>query len=242
MCDTNPHLVNFYESINNGSITSDIVKAYLIKEGDLLLENGESHYYFIRERFNEHFEPLDFLFLNRAGFNGMIRFNRKGKFNIPFCKKPNRFAQSYVTRITNQVSQVERILEEKDFTFKCQAFEATIKEAGANDIVYCDPPYIARHVDYFNGWGDSDEIGLNKSLSELDSKFILSTWHHNDFRKNEYIEKLWNSFDILTQEHFYHVGGKEKNRNPMVEALITNFPVTIRDMKIINDVEQIELI
>ena len=42
-------------------------------EGTRLLERGESHYYEIREHFNKTHEPLDFLFLNRAGFNGMIR-------------------------------------------------------------------------------------------------------------------------------------------------------------------------
>jgi DNA adenine methylase len=61
-------------------------------------------------------------------------------------------------------------------------------------------------------------------LSDFQGRFVLSTWHHNDFRRNEYIESLWSPFHILTRDHFYHVGGKEKNRNPMVEALIANFP------------------
>ena len=43
------------------------------------------------------------------------------------------------------------------------------------------------------------------------------------YRKNEYIDSLWSEFPILTRDHFYHVGGKETNRNPMVEALITNY-------------------
>ena len=51
----------------------------------------------------------------------------------------------------------------------------------------------------------------------------MSTWHHNDYRDNEYIKTLWNQFPLLTREHFYHVGAKEKNRNPMIEAMITNF-------------------
>ena len=228
LCDSNPHLITFYSSINDGSITAGIVKDYLNREGALLLENGESHYYLIRERFNEFFEPLDFLFLNRAGFNGMIRFNKKGKFNIPFCRKPNRFAQAYVTKITNQVARMEHVLKEKDFVFKCQGFEDTINESSSSDIIYCDPPYIARHVDYFNGWDGNNEAELFNSLSATEANFILSTWHHNDFRENEYIEKFWDRFHTLTQEHFYHVGGKVKNRNPMIEALITNFAATIK--------------
>jgi DNA adenine methylase len=28
---------------------------------------------------------------------------------------------------------------------------------------------------------------------------------------------------VLTKEHFYHVGAKEENRKPMLEALVTNY-------------------
>jgi DNA adenine methylase len=44
------------------------------------------------------------------------------------------------------------------------------------------------------------------------------------------IEHHWNPdssgrFHLLTREHFYHVGSTEDLRHPMIEALITNFPV-----------------
>lgn len=221
--DTNPHLINFYSGIASGEITPERVKEYLVREGELLLLRGENYYYFIRERFNSEHSPLDFLFLNRAGFNGMIRFNRKGGFNIPFCRKPQRFAQAYVTKITNQVDWVSKIIIAKKFTFKCQDFNKTITEASASDIIYCDPPYIGRHVDYYNGWTESNEQDLFEKLSAFKGKFILSTWHHNDYRENEYIKTLWSKHSVITREHFYHVGGKEKNRNPVIEALVTNF-------------------
>jgi len=227
LCDTNPHLVNFYQSIADGEITAEIVKEYLNKEGALLLEKGESHYYEVRDRFNLKHSSLDFLFLNRAGFNGMIRFNRKGGFNIPFCRKPQRFAQAYVTKIVNQVAHVSKLVKVKDFEFRCQDFEVTISESEPEDIIYCDPPYIDRHVDYYNGWSGENEARLFNLLSESKSKFILSTWHHNDYRKNEYIELFWRKFNILTREHFYHVGGSESNRNPMIEAIVTNYNTAI---------------
>lgn len=223
LCDTNPHLITFYKAIQSGKITSDLVKEFLIEEGGHLLSRGQEHYYFIRDRFNKQHEPLDFLFLNRAGFNGMIRFNRNGGFNIPFCRKPNRFAQAYITKIVNQVSWLAKLLQTKDFTFKHQPFEETIELASKNDLIYCDPPYIDRHVDYYNGWNDTHERGLFKLLSGTSSKFILSTWHHNDFRANAYITTLWKEFNVLTKEHFYHVGGNESNRNPVTEALVTNY-------------------
>lgn len=226
LCDTNPHLIYFYQEIQEGKITPEIVRDFLNREGATLLEKGEEHYYDIRTRFNESHSPLDFLFLNRAGFNGMIRFNRKGGFNIPFCKKPARFAQAYVTKIVNQVASVSQTLKLKEFEFKCQSFEKTIKNCSNDDIVYCDPPYIGRHTDYFNGWNEDLEYQLHNELNTISGKFILSTWHHNDFRKNEYIDTLWNKHNIITREHFYHIGGQEKNRNPMIEAIVTNYPVT----------------
>lgn len=222
-CDINPHLINFYSKIASQEITPEKVKKYLINEGELLLSRGEDHYYFIRDRFNSEHSPLDFLFLNRAGFNGMIRFNKKGKYNIPFCKKPRRFAQAYVTKITNQVAWVDKVIRTKKIIFKCQDFSKTISEASSSDILYCDPPYIGRHNDYYNKWDDSQEQKLSNELSQFSGKFILSTWHHNDYRENEYIKSTWSKYHILTHEHFYHIGGKEKNRNSVVEALATNF-------------------
>lgn len=227
LCDANPHLINFYSGIASGEITPKIVRQYLVQEGEQLLSKGEDHYYFVRERFNSRRSPLDFLFINRAGFNGMIRFNRKGDFNVPFCRKPHRFAPAYITKITNQVAWVSQIINAKKFSFKCQDFSQTIAAAGPDDLIYCDPPYIDRHVDYYNGWDDSCERELFACLSGFKGKFILSTWHHNDFRRNDYINTMWSDYNILTGEHFYHVGGKEENRNPMVEALVTNFKAVL---------------
>ena len=62
------HRVNFYSDIACGKITPEVVKEYLIYEGNLLSSKGEDHYYDIRDRFNTEHAPLDFLFLNRAGF------------------------------------------------------------------------------------------------------------------------------------------------------------------------------
>ena len=222
LCDSNPHLINFYQGISDGRITPVRVREYLEKEGLALLEKGDSHYYRLRDRFNHSHDPMDFLFLNRAGFNGMIRFNRRGFFNVPFCKKPQRFARPYITKIVNQVSCIANVLAERRFTFLCQPFEKTIAAGNSEDIIYCDPPYIERHVDYYNGWDQRSERKLFNVLSSGQSRFILSTWHHDDFRKNDYIELFWDRFTVLERDHFYHVGASERNRNPMVEALVTN--------------------
>jgi len=93
-------------------------------------------------------------------------------------------------------------------------------------LIYCDPPYYGRYVDYYNGWKEQDEEILFQMLKETKAKFILSTWHHNDWRENEMIKKYWNKFNIVTQDHFYHSGGNIENRRSVVEALVCNFEVS----------------
>jgi DNA adenine methylase len=232
LCDSNPHLINFYNGIKDGIITPNIVRAFLEEEGDKLL-HIEDYYYEVRQRFNKKHNPLDFLFINRAGFNGMIRFNKKGGHNVPFCKKPNRFAKSYVTKIVNQVDNIEKIIKNSDYLFIHQDFRETISMANKDDIIYCDPPYIDRYVDYYNGWNEDDEKSLNELLDGFNGKFILSTWHSNKYRDNEYLKSIWSKFNILTREHFYHLGGSESNRNSMLEALILNYkPPQTKEIKI----------
>ena len=221
--DSNPHLINFYKSLQNKSITPGIAKSFLEKEGDLLEKSKGDHYYLIRERFNKFSDPLDFLFLNRSCFNGMFRFNSKGGFNVPFCRKPNRFAQAYITKIVNQIGNIQSIICLNNYNFICQSFDKTLENVKDGDLIYCDPPYIGRHVDYFDSWSEEDEIKLHRYLTKNNVKFIFSTWHSNEYRKNIYIESLWKDLKIFTKEHFNHIGGSEDNRNPMLEAILTNF-------------------
>lgn len=223
--DTNPHIINFYKSIQNGIITPTTVKQYLEIANEKLSsadENGYVYFREVRDRFNKEFEPLDLLFLSRAGFNGMMRFGGKGNWNIPFCKKPNRFAKSYTTKIVNQVMNVKEVMN-KNWVFTNKNFTEIIPLATKDDIIYCDPPYYGRYVDYFNGWTEQDEELLFNLLSQTKAKFILSTWHHNDWRVNEMIDKFWNKFNIVTKDHFYHSGGNIENRRSIVEALVCNF-------------------
>jgi DNA adenine methylase len=227
LTDSNVHIIRLYQEIQRGSLTPGLAKTFLTDEGEKLRAGGEAHYYAVRDRFNAQPTSLDFLFLNRSCFNGVMRFNRHGKFNVPYGHKPERFAQAYVTKITNQIRRIAEAISACDWTFAAADFRQTLASAQPGDLVYADPPYAGRHVDYFNSWSEADETELGNLLKKLPCRFILSTWHSNEFRTNAMIERHWNDprFHLLTREHFYHVGSTEDLRHPMIEALITNFPV-----------------
>ena len=226
LADTIPHLIRFYHAVKEGSVDGPRTRSFLEREGSLLAENGQEHYYRVRDRFNSTGDPLDFLFLNRSCFNGMIRFNKKGAFNVPFGHKPHRFAPAYITKIVNQVLRFRDATRLFDWHFVCQDFRATVKEANVGDFIYCDPPYIGRHVDYYSDWDERSEEALCSELSQTKARFMLSTWHSNQHRENQYLKEMWSGFTISTQEHFYHVGAHERNRKPVLEAVVTNYRPT----------------
>ena len=222
--DTNPHIINFYNNIKQKNIDSYIVRNFLESEGDKLEKGDDEYYYEVRERFNKNHSSLDFLFLNRSCFNGMIRFNKNYKFNVPYGHKPQRFSKAYITKIVNQVKYVEQMLCISDWNFICQSFDNTINSIQEERaFIYCDPPYIGRNVDYYDSWSEDEETKLNKMLISNNNYFMLSTWDHNKYRKNEYVDTLWGFCKKINKEHFYYVGANENNRNSIVEALLINY-------------------
>ena len=224
--DINPHIIDFYNQLSANKINSNIVAEYLREQGALLSEKSEKHYYYIREKFNKDKDPLDFLFLNRSCFNGLMRFNKKNKYNVPYGHKPERFSKAYITKIVNQVKYFEKKIKENDWVFLCQNFDKTIELADYHSFIYCDPPYIGRHIDYYDSWDEEHEQKLYECLTNANAKFMLSTWEANMYRENGYIGQIWGACYKMTFKHFYFVGASEENRNPMTEALITNYRTT----------------
>lgn len=136
--DVNPHLVSFYQYVQQG--------VDLLATG-VTFENNRTHYDAARARFNQLIEAGQansaeaaalFYYLNRTGFNGLCRFNRRGFYNVPF----GRYAHiGYQARW-----EAYRLAMTPDWTFTCGDFEAL--EVEASDWVYADPPYDVEFVDY----------------------------------------------------------------------------------------------
>ena len=218
--DTNFHIISFYKELQQGLLDEFIVRDYLNEKGNLLSKRGESFYYQIRDEFNLRGGSLPFLFLNRSCFNGLMRFNSDGKFNVPFGKKIMRFSKSYITKIVNQVARVRILVRNYDWEFVSQDYKKTLNQVRKNDFIYLDPPYVGRHNDYYNSWSDSDAIELSVLVRNLDVGYALSMWKENKYRSNNHLDNQWNGDHINIFNHFYHIGSKENLRNEMLEALV----------------------
>jgi DNA adenine methylase len=220
LTDANKHILGIYQDIQAGRLNEEIAKEFLRETGAILKERGEEYYYEMRERFNQNGGSLNFLFLNRACFNGVVRFNSKGGFNVPFGHKPNRFRQQYVTKICNQIKWLRRTMEDKGWTIAVRDWRNTLAQAQPEDFVYLDPPYIGRHTDYFNSWSEQDAEDLARLARALPCGFALSMWKENKYRTNTHLADHWQNLTERTFDHFYHIGATESLRNKMIESLI----------------------
>ena len=76
-----------------------------------------------------------FIYLNKTGFNGLYRVNKKGEFNVPFgkYKDPTICDQEGLLRAHKVLQGVELVSMD---------FDACLAPAGPQDFVYFDPPYL----------------------------------------------------------------------------------------------------
>lgn len=218
--DINPHIIRLYQMIFEGRLSPETVRTYLTEEGRNLSSKGADYYYSVRERFNKNGDPLDFIFLNRSCFNGVMRFNSRGEFNVPFCRKPDRFRQAYITKIVNQIFQIRKIMLGKEWEFRVGDWRDCLRNVGADDFIYLDPPYIGRHTDYYQRWSENDAVELAVTVQNLPCGFALSMWKENRYRQNQHIAQYWNGLVERNFTHFYYVGSTENLRNSMEEALL----------------------
>ena len=223
LADANPHIIEFYQGIYDGEFNGQIVRDFLEEHGERLEEQGEDYYYKMRDEFNDGAGPLHLLFLNRSCYNGMMRFNLSGGYNVPFCKKPERFTNrsgAYITKIENQVNELSNIMEGKDWEFRDWDWEKTLNSVESEDFVYLDPPYIGRNTGYIGEWKDNEAEKLAEVTQNIDGGFALSMWQDNKYRENEHIDECWSGNIVRSYEHFYYVGSTEDLRNEMNEALV----------------------
>lgn len=150
IADINPDLINMYRQIKEHS------SVFLVLAAQLFAANkSEAEYYKIRDEFNYSLgmtlldRAVCFLYLNRHGYRGMCRYNRKGDFNIPFgnYKKPY-FPLEEIKAFAEKAQRA---------TFICADFTETLKKVEPGDVIYSDSPYQGTFSDYHVGGFNDDQ-------------------------------------------------------------------------------------
>ncbi|MDU6414722.1 DNA adenine methylase [Mixta calida] len=150
VADINPDLINLYRQIKEHT------RPFIVVAASLFNQNTTAEcYYAVREAFNHNPAlPLleraaHFLYLNRHGYRGLCRYNRRGEFNIPF----GNYSKPYFP-----LAEIEAFAEKAQrATFICADFRETLRIVKNGDVVYCDPPYDGTFSDYHAAGFDKDE-------------------------------------------------------------------------------------
>ncbi|EPU2858149.1 Dam family site-specific DNA-(adenine-N6)-methyltransferase [Escherichia coli] len=133
LADVNADLINLYQML---AVVPDSVIYEAMKAFRHL--NDAENYTVIREAFNaQRLDTVEraaaFLYLNRHCFNGLIRYNLDGFFNVGFGKyKAPYFPEEEIKAFKRKAHSC---------VFMNAGFRRTLALAGDGDVIYCDPPY-----------------------------------------------------------------------------------------------------
>ena len=194
--------------------------------------HSESFYYRMRD--DDEFKDLKslckykiasrFIYLNKAGFNGLYRVNKKGAFNVPFGKKT-----TLKTFENDNFTDIYEFMNKSEITILNTDFEKAVATAKKGDFVYFDPPYSETHegktafTSYTkNGFTDNDQKRLATCVKNLTSKgvFVMISNHDNSFIRELYKDTC---FKIHTVKAKRNVNSKGDGRGLVPELIVTNY-------------------
>lgn len=221
--DFNSQLINVYKKIKT---SPKQIITYLEKYQNEYNEiSGKEkkleYYYQKRTEFNTFIKSNTFssesaslfIFLNKAGYNGLYRVNSDGFYNVPSAhrKTLNLFDKDNILDVSKKL---------KGCTIKCGDFYKACKEVSEGDLVFFDSPYYDTFDTYqAGGFSEEDHKRLAKLFDELNERgaFIILT--NNDCN---YIKELYSKYTIDVVSVKRMINSDSTNRKGS-EVIITNF-------------------
>ena len=206
--DTNPDLIHLYNILkDDGEVFIKKCRRYFTPR-----YNQADEYYKLRTKFNNtkdiYQRAVLFVYLNRHGYNGLCRYNKKGGFNVPFGRyKLPYFPEKEMLFFHNKAQSAEFIISE---------FTPVIKSAKKGDVIYCDPPYVAlsasaNFTTYSSaGFSMDDQQQLALLAGEISNKGIpvLISNHNTSFTRKAY--KQAGKIDKFYVQRYISCNGKKR--------------------------------
>lgn len=155
------------------------------------------------------------------GFNRMLRFNKRGDFNLPvgnvdFNSNVASALEAYFQEVKNKKPKWYN-LDYKVFLKKLQLSE--------NDFIYLDPPYLITFSEYNKLWNENDEKELLQLLDELNGRnirFAISNVTHYKDRQNDIFIEWAQKYHIHSIKSNY-ISYHDNSIKQFNEVLITNY-------------------
>lgn len=233
--DANPSVINAYCSVRDNARFLKLCRehARVIYEG-LDPQKREEFYYQVRTAFNRMLAGYSFesgtssraavfLVLNKLGFNGLYRLNKKGEFNVPFG---HRKRVSFPD--LDQLLAVSKALSKPKTKIMCGDYERILPYVGPKTFVFLDPPYrpvssSAKFVSYTSeGFDDNEQMRLSifaRRLNARGAKFMITNSQSDD----GFFQSLYAGCNIREIQAPRRIGRDGNSRKPVTELVITNY-------------------
>ncbi len=178
--DIHKDLIDLYRCIANGK-NKDIYD--FMKNNN----NDETTYYKIRDEMliNDDLDNAKrFYYLRKTCFRGMLRYNKNGKFNIPFGKYKSINYNELLNDNYEKLLQKTIILNENfDYVFQNYNNE--------NNFMFLDPPYDSEFTNYgYCEFGRKEHIKLAELFKQTKIKCLMI------IGKTDFIENLYKDYII----------------------------------------------
>lgn len=179
---------------------------------------NEALYYKIRDMFNhkiesEYLEAVVYFFINKTAYSGMIRYNAKGEYNVPFGRYKN-----FNTRLITD-GHYELLKETEIYNFD---YSEIFNMAGNNDFIFLDPPYDCVFSDYGNetykdGFGEDEHRRLANDFANLPCKSLLV------IGKTALTEELYGKYIVEEYDKSYAVNIRNRFKADAKHIIVTNY-------------------
>lgn len=227
--DIESHIVELLYELNK--MTSD--QALYILKNTInkyqLSKVNEEGFMKIRDDYNNGNTSWDMFYaMLTHAFNYQIRFNKNGKYNMPFGKNRSSFNSKLEKNFIKFVDKLNEInIHFSNYDFN----ELNIDELNESDFIYCDPPYLITCASYNeqDGWDETKEKELLELLDKLNEKgikFALSNVLEHKGKSNDILKEWSKKYTVhhLNKDYSncsYHT--KDKSKTSTDEILITNY-------------------
>lgn len=237
--DINSDLINLYKVIK--SHPNELLNYLKVIQGEYdKLEDKEAkqpYYYDKRDSFNKRTaDAIEhagiFIFLNRAGFNGLYRVNSKNNFNVPIgsYNKPNFVFEDVILNASRLLANVEICNNSFEDILKLAIEE---NKAELPTFFYLDPPYkplneSSSFTSYAKGsFDDDDQIKLKECCDLLDNhgyQWLLSNSDTTNLdTNNRFFDDLYENYTIERVRASRSINSKGSKRGQINELLIRNY-------------------
>ena len=232
--DINSRLISFYKGVANQfellqNELTEIESIYTRNRQDFdvlkkqnpnkrIEDKNEALYYQIRDMYNgltasKYSDAFLYYFINKTAYSGMIRFNAKGEFNVPY----GRYKNFCIDKVTRQHSELLKNTEIYN-----EDYQNIFNMVNSDDFIFLDPPYDCVFSDYGNaeyreGFNEDAHRLLANNIKKLNCRVLMV------IGRTALTEELYGDMIVDEYAKSYSVNIRNRFHSEASHILVTNY-------------------